>query len=158
CTAPTLLLLDNFEHLLAAVTLISDLLSASERLKIAVTSRAALRIYGEYEFPVPPLEKTPAVSLFLERATALQSGAAATDVQLRLVEEICAKLDGLPLAIELAAARTKVLPLHALLERVKDPMQLLAGGGRDLPQRQRTLRATLDWSYNLLDPDQQKLF
>ena len=171
-TARTLLLLDNFEHVLAASPLVTDLLSASDQLKIVVTSRAALRLYGEYEFPVPPLDlpdrktapaellaKSPAVALFLERATALRSGGPEMDeAQIRTVAEICARLDGLPLSIELAAARTRVLPLAALLERVRDPLQLLAGGPRDLPMRQRALRATLDWSHNLLDPEQQKLF
>jgi len=171
-TAPTLLLLDNFEHVLAASALVTELLSASDHLKIVVTSRAALRLYGEYEFPVPPLDlpdrktapaellaKSPAVALFLERATALRSGGPGMDeAQIRTVAEICARLDGLPLSIELAAARTRVLPLAALLERVRDPLQLLAGGPRDLPMRQRALRATLDWSHNLLDPEQQKLF
>jgi predicted ATPase len=172
CTEPTLLLLDNFEHVLAASALVTDLLSSSDQLTIVVTSRAALRLYGEYEFPVPPLElpdsktspvevlaKSPAVALFLERATALRSGGPQMDeAQIRTVAEICARLDGLPLSIELAAARTRVLPLAALLERVRDPLQLLAGGPRDLPMRQRALRATLDWSHNLLDPEQQKLF
>jgi predicted ATPase len=172
CAAPTLLLLDNFEHVLAASALVTDLLSASDQLKIVVTSRAALRLYGEYEFPVPPLElldrkmasvellaKSPAVALFLERATALRAGSPVMDeAQIRTVAEICARLDGLPLSIELAAARTRVLPLAVLLERVRDPLQLLAGGPRDLPMRQRALRATLDWSHNLLDPEQQKLF
>lgn len=172
CTEPTLLILDNFEHVLAASPLVTDLLSASGRLKIVITSRAALRLYGEYEFPVPPLElpdrkaapadelaKSPAVALFLDRATALRGGDREMDeAQIRTVAEICARLDGLPLSIELAAARTRVLPLSALLERVRDPLQLLAGGPRDLPMRQRALRATLDWSHNLLEPEQQKLF
>ena len=167
-----MLLLDNFEHVLAASPLVTELLSASEQLKIVVTSRAALRLYGEYELPVPPLDlpdgktapievlaKSPAVALFLERATALRAGGPSMDdAQIRTVAEICARLDGLPLSIELAAARTRVLPLAALLERVRDPLQLLAGGPRDLPMRQRALRATLDWSHNLLDPEQQKLF
>jgi len=171
-TAPTLLVLDNFEHVLAASPLVTELLCSSEQLKIVATSRAALRLFGEYEFPVPPLDlpdrkttpaevlsKSPAVALFLERATALRSGGPQMDeAQIRTVAEICARLDGLPLSIELAAARTRVLPLTALLERVRDPLQLLAGGPRDLPMRQRTLRATLDWSHNLLDPEQQKLF
>jgi predicted ATPase/serine/threonine protein kinase len=172
CTAPALLLLDNFEHVLTASALVTELLSASDQLTIVVTSRAALRLYGEYEFPVPPLDlpdsktapievlaKSPAVALFLERATALRAGGPSMDeAQIRTVAEICARLDGLPLSIELAAARTRVLPLAALLERVRDPLQLLAGGPRDLPMRQRALRATLDWSHNLLDPEQQKLF
>jgi tetratricopeptide (TPR) repeat protein len=105
------------------------------------------------------LAQSPAVALFLERATALHTaGPGVNDEQIRTIAEICARLDGMPLAIELAAARTRVLPLPALLERLRDPLQLLAGGPRDLPQRQRTLRATLDWSFNLLDAEQQKLF
>jgi predicted ATPase/serine/threonine protein kinase len=171
-TAATLLLLDNFEHVLAASPLVTELLAASDQMKVVITSRAALRLYGEYEFPVPPLDlpdrktapvemlaKSPAVALFLERATALRGGGPGMDeAQIRTVAEICARLDGLPLSIELAAARTRVLPLAALLERVRDPLQLLAGGPRDLPMRQRALRATLDWSHNLLDLEQQKLF
>jgi predicted ATPase/serine/threonine protein kinase len=162
CTSPTLLVLDNFEHVLAAAPLLRGLLDAAAALKIVVTSRAALRLYGEYEYAVPPLEigagaGSPAVALFLERAGGLR-GAELGEDQLRLVAEICARLDGLPLAIELAAARTKVLPLSALRERLSDPLHLLAGGARDLPQRQQALRATLDWSYNLLDREHQKVF
>lgn len=172
-TAPTLLILDNFEHVLPAIQEVIPLLSASDQLKVIVTSRVALRAYGEYEYPVPPLElpdrtltspkvliDAPAVALFLERAPAFQIGGAKKldESQIRLVAEICTRLDGLPLAIELAAARTKVLPLRALLDRVRDPLHLLVGGPKDVPERQRTLRATLDWSHNLLGPEQQRLF
>ncbi|MGA3204516.1 MAG: protein kinase, partial [Bryobacteraceae bacterium] len=161
-----LLLLDNFEHVLDAAGFVADM--TSDRVKIVVTSRAALHVYGEYEFPVPSLlsceapagnasAQSPAVRLFLERAPGLR-GLAPDPEQLRFVAEICARLDGLPLAIELAAARTKLLPLKALRERLQDPLEVLTGGARDAPQRQRTLRATLDWSYNLLDAGHQKLF
>jgi len=163
---PALLLLDNFEHVLDAAGFVADM--TSERLKVVVTSRAALRVYGEYEFPVPSLLscdpsagdaaiESPAVRLFLDRAPRLR-GTPRDAEQLRLVAEICSRLDGLPLAIELAAARTRLLPLKALRERLHDPLELLVGGARDVPQRQRTLRATLDWSYNLLDDEHRKLF
>lgn len=163
---PVLLLLDNFEHVLDAAVPVAGL--ASHRLKIVVTSRAALRVYGEYEFSVPGLrtataakgggsKMSAAVQLFLERTPGLR-GAVPDAADLRVVSEICAKLDGLPLAIELAAARTRMLSLKTLLERLRDPLGVLVGGPRDLPQRQHTLRATLDWSYNLLDAAHQKLF
>src|SRR5579871_240720 len=156
---PVLLLLDNFEHVLDAAGFIAGL--ASDRLKVIVTSRAPLRVYGEYEFPVPPLlsadDMSPAVRLFIERAPGLR-GAPRDREQTRIISEICARLDGLPLAIELAAARTKLLPLKTLLERLHDPLGVLVGGPRDLPQRQHTLRDTVDWSYNLLDAEHQKLF
>jgi predicted ATPase/serine/threonine protein kinase len=155
---PVLLLLDNFEHVLGAAAFVGGL--ASERLRIVVTSRAALRVYGEYEFLVPSMgggEASDAVRLFLDRAPALR-GSGNDKEQLRIIGEICARLDGLPLAIELAAARTKLLPLKALRDRLKEPLAVLVGGARDLPKRQHTLRATLDWSYNLLDAEHQKLF
>jgi serine/threonine protein kinase/tetratricopeptide (TPR) repeat protein len=163
---PVLLLLDNFEHVLDAAVFVSAL--ASHRLKIVVTSRAALHIYGEYEFLVPSLQigdastggemvRSPAVTLFLQRAQGLR-GSVPDKSQLQIVSEICARLDGLPLAIELAAARTKMLSLRTLLERLRDPLGVLVGGPRDMPQRQHTLRATLDWSYNLLDAQHQRLF
>jgi len=161
-----LLLLDNFEHVLVAAGFVAAI--TSERLKIIVTSRAALRIYGEYEFPVPALvsdsaaestagSRPSAVRLFIDSAPGLR-GASLEPEQWKIVSEICRRLDGLPLAIELAAARTKLLPLKTLLERLDDPLALLVGGARDLPQRQHTMRATLDWSYNLLVPEHQKLF
>jgi predicted ATPase len=159
---PVLLLLDNFEHVQNAAVFVAGM--ASERLKIVVTSRAALRVYGEYEFPVPSLlfdadgtAQPSAVGLFLDRAAGLR-GSTRDAEQLRLVSAICERLDGLPLAIELAAARTKLLPLPALLERLREPLSVLVGGARDLPKRQHTLRATLDWSYNLLAPEHQTLF
>lgn len=161
-SGPRLLVLDNFEHVLEAALLVARL--ASERVKIVVTSRAPLRIYGEYEFAVGELaserhgtERAPAVKLFLERAQGLR-GAPLQAGQLEAVAAICARLDGLPMAIELAAARTRLLPLPVLLERLRDPLSVLVGGARDLPQRQHTLRDTLDWSYNLLDAQHQMLF
>jgi predicted ATPase len=169
---PVLFLLDNFEHLLQAAPTLADLLAMGPNLKILVTSRAALHVYGEHEFPVPPLavpdsrskppvedlSKYPAVALFLQRA-----GAAKPDFELNrdnasAIIEICGRLDGLPLAIELAAARVKVLSLTAMRTRLASRLQLLTGGARDLPQRQQTLRAAIDWSYDLLGPAEQKLF
>ena len=163
CTSPMLLLLDNFEHVMTAAPLLTELLEVAVGMKVMVTSRAPLRLYGEYDYPVPSLAvagaASAAVALFLDRAVGLRPAGGKLDQdQARLVAEICTRLDGLPLAIELAAARTKVLPLRALRDRLAEPLQLLSGGARDLPQRQQALRATLDWSYNLLDSDHQKLF
>ncbi|MGB9455755.1 MAG: protein kinase [Bryobacteraceae bacterium] len=163
---PVLLVLDNFEHVLEAAVFVARL--ASDRLKAVVTSRAALRVYGEYEFAVPSLNsgdgagrgemaRSPAVRLFLERATGLR-GSTMDEEQLGIVSAICTRLDGLPLAIELAAARTRLFPLKTLQARLDDPLAVLVGGPRDLPQRQHTLRATIDWSYNLLDAEHRKLF
>lgn len=164
--AATLLLIDNFEHVLAAAPKLTELLASTELLKIVVTSRAALRVYGEHEFRVAPLTisgsdsaklaDSPAIKLFLDRASSLPRNL--DPEALANVAEICKRLDGLPLAIELAAARTKVLPLGALLKRIDDPLQLLASGPRDSPARQQTLRGTLDWSFNLLDDNHKKLF
>jgi predicted ATPase len=163
---PVLLVLDNFEHVQEAAPFAARL--ASERLKVVVTSRAALRVYGEYEFAVPALNsgygagrqemaRSPAVRLFLERSTGLR-GSTIDEEQLGIVSAICTRLDGLPLGIELAAARTRLFPLKTLEARLDDPLALLVGGPRDLPQRQHTLRATIDWSYNLLDAEHRKLF
>lgn len=168
---PVLLLLDNFEHLLPASALIVDLLQASASLKILVTSRAALRVYGEHEFPVPPLAlpeerqihsleallKNPAVALFAQRAAAVKPDFSLTLENARAVVEICSRVDGLPLAIELAAARSKMLSPHAMLARLESRLQLLTAGARDLPERQQTLRKTIDWSYDLLNEPEQKL-
>src|ERR1700728_2510078 len=170
--APTLLLLDNFEHLMPAAPVVAELLAAAPHLKILVTSRAALHVYGEHEFPVPPLalpdsksspslevlSKYPAVALFVQRAAAAKPGFELNAENARTVTEICARLDGLPLAIELAAARVKVLSLSAMQTRLASRLQLLTGGARDLPQRQQTLRAAIDWSYDLLSAAEQKLF
>ena len=169
---PTLLLLDNFEQVTNAAPRVAELLEASPAIKILVTSRALLRVYGEHEFPVPPLalpdlnqlpdietlSQYPAVTLFLQRATALKPEFALTQENVRAVAEICARLDGLPLAIELAAARIKMLSPAAMLARLQSRLQLLTGGSRDLPERQQTLRSAIAWSYELLSPAEQKLF
>jgi predicted ATPase/serine/threonine protein kinase len=170
--SPTLLILDNFEQLLSAAPLVAELLQASTTCKILVTSRSQLRVYGEHEFSVPPLslpdlsegadlealKQSPAVSLFYQRAAALKPDFALTSDNVRAVADICARLDGLPLAIELAASRIKLLPPAAILARLQSRMQLLTSGSRDLPERQQTLRAALDWSFDLLEAEEQKLF
>jgi predicted ATPase/serine/threonine protein kinase len=170
--APMLLLLDNFEHLVQAAPTVAELLATGPNLKILVTSRAALHVYGEHEFPVPPLAlpdtrsvpsvqallQCPAVALFVQRATAAKPDFELNRENASAVTEICARLDGLPLAIELAAARVKVLSPSSMLTRLASRLQLLTGGSRDLPQRQQTLRAAMDWSYDLLDAAEQKLF
>ena len=170
--APMLLVLDNFEHLIKAAPIVAELLATGPNLKILVTSRAALHVYGEHEFPVPPLalpdarslpslellSQCPAIALFLQRAMAAKPDFELTQENASAISEICARLDGLPLAIELAAARIKVLSPSAMRTRLASRLQLLTGGARDLPQRQQTLRAAIDWSYDLLSPAEQKLF
>jgi predicted ATPase/DNA-binding winged helix-turn-helix (wHTH) protein len=170
--APMLLLLDNFEHLIQAAPMVADLLAAAPNLKIMVTSQAALHVYGEHEFPVPPLtlpdsrskasvevlSQCPAVALFVQRAVAAKPDFELNPQNAAAVSEICAWLDGLPLAIELAAARVKVLSPSLLLTRLVSRLQTLTGGARDLPQRQQTLRAAMDWSYDLLSASEQRLF
>jgi non-specific serine/threonine protein kinase len=172
-----LLLLDNFEHLLAGAPAVADLLAACPGLTVLVTSRAALRLSGEREFPVPPLAlpdprrpptaaalaRCGATRLFVERARAVRPGFRVTAADAVAVAAICARLDGLPLALELAAARVKLLPPRALLGRLEAgpagaALRLLAGGVRDAPARQQTLRATLTWSHDLLTPDERRLF
>ncbi|MFZ0954207.1 MAG: protein kinase [Candidatus Sulfotelmatobacter sp.] len=171
-SAPLLLLLDNFEHLVQAAPTVADLLASCPNLRIMVTSRAALHVYGEHEFPVPPLalpdprskpsvevlSRCPAVALFAQRAIAAKPDFQLNRENAPVVAEICARLDGLPLAIELAAARVKVLSPSLMLARLASRLQLLTGGPRDLPQRQQTLRAAIDWSYELLTAAEQKLF
>ena len=166
-----LLVVDNFEQVLAAAPLIVDLLAACPRLQALVTSRAALQVSGEHIYPVPPLSlpdhrhaKAPddvasseAVALFIERARAVNPDFTVSDANAPVLAEICRRLDGLPLAIELAAARSRLLPPQTLLARLESRLQLLKGGSHDLPTRQQTLRATIDWSYALLEPDQQAL-
>jgi predicted ATPase/DNA-binding winged helix-turn-helix (wHTH) protein len=170
--APVLFLLDNFEHLMQAAPIVADLLAIAPNLKILVTSRAALHLYGEHEFPVPALavpdsqsmppvdvlSQYPAVALFVHRAVAVKPDFELNRQNAPAVIELCARLDGLPLAIELAAARVKVLSLSAMRTRLASRLRLLTGGARDLPQRQQTLRATIDWSYDLLSAAEQKLF
>jgi predicted ATPase/class 3 adenylate cyclase len=149
-----LLLLDNLEHLMPAAPGLARLLAACPNLNLLVTSREPLHLSGEREYAVLPLRERDAVSLFQERVRAAGL-ALATNGE---VAEICRRLDHLPLAIELAAARVKVLPPALLLERLEQRLPLLTGGARDLPERQRTLRATLSWSYDLLVPQEQRLF
>jgi predicted ATPase/DNA-binding winged helix-turn-helix (wHTH) protein len=157
-SGPFLLLLDNFEQVLPAATVVAETLEACPSLKILVTSRSSLRIYGEQEFPVTPLAQNSAVELFVQRATAVWPDFAITQENTAVVQEICLRLDGLPLAIELAAARTKVLSPSAILDRLQSRLQLLTGGALDLPERQQTLRKTIDWSHGLLNEAEQKLF
>ena len=163
-----LLILDNVEQLTDGAPLLARLLAAAPGLVALVTSRTVLRIRGEYEFCVPPLLVPPAgagnpldypsVQLFAGRARAVAPGFALTGSSARAVAEICRRLDGLPLAIELAAARIRLLSPRALLARLDDRMSVLTAGPRDLPERQRTLRNTLDWSFGLLSADEQALF
>jgi predicted ATPase/class 3 adenylate cyclase len=167
-----LLLLDNFEQVLGAAPIVTELLAGAPGLKVLATSRTSLRLYGEHVFSVPPLslpdlERPPslerltqyeAVGLFVERARALKPDFAITNESAPAVAEICVRLDGLPLAIELAAARITMLPPRAMLHRLSSRLKLLTGGARDLPERQRTLRATIEWSHALLDQGEQLLF
>jgi len=152
-----LILFDNFEHVGPAADLLSDLLAACGRLKMLVTSREPLRIAAERQFPVPPLAESEAVMLFVERARALRPDFALTERTAPVVAEICERLDGLPLAIELAAAWTKVLPPAALLQRLENRLELPAARGRDVPARQSTLREAIAWSYDLLGDEERRL-
>ena len=152
-----LLLVDNFEQVLPAARNIARLLEAAPSLKMIVTSRAPLHIAAEREFPVPPLAEDEAAELFIARAQAANPSFELTEQNAAAVAELCARLDGLPLAIELAAARTKLLPPATLLARLGNRFELLTGGRRDAPQHQQTLRMTLDWSYDLLEPAAQRL-
>jgi predicted ATPase/DNA-binding XRE family transcriptional regulator len=170
-----LLVLDNFEHVLPAAPLVAELLAGCPGLGVLVTSRERLRLRGEWEVPVEPLSlpappdlarpaspeelaSAPAVRLFVARAEEAQPGFALDASTAPAVAEICRRLDGLPLAIELAATRVRVLPPAALLERLGRRLPLLTGGARDLPARQQTLRATVAWSHDLLAPEEQALF
>jgi len=157
-SGPFLFVLDNFEQVLGAATLVADLLAACPSLKVLVTSRACLRIYGEQEFPVAPLEQNSALRLFAQRATAVRPNFAVTEDNTLAIRQICSRLDGLPLAIELAAARTKVLSPRAILDRLQSRLGLLTGGALDLPKRQQTLRNAIDWSHELLTEAEQTLF
>jgi predicted ATPase/DNA-binding winged helix-turn-helix (wHTH) protein len=157
-SGPFLLLLDNFEQVLPAATLVAETLEACPSLKILVTSRSCLRVYGEQEFPVTALPQNSAIELFTQRAAAVWPDFAITSENAPVVQEICLRLDGLPLAIELAAARIKVLSPGAILDRLQSRLQLLIGGALDLPERQQTLRKTIDWSYGLLTEAEKRLF
>jgi predicted ATPase len=153
-----LLVLDNLEQLADdAAPVIARLLANAPRLRVLATSRVPLRVSGEHEYSVPPLPLAESVALFAARARAIDPEFVLDEQTAAAVERICARLDGLPLAIELASARVRALPLHALEQRLDKALDVLVGGARDLPRRQQTLRATLDWSFALLDPDAQKL-
>ena len=167
-----LLLLDSFEHLISAASIVAELVAAGPGVKVLVTSRSPLHVYGEHEFPVPPLAlpdirhlpplealtRYEAVALFLQRAAAVKPDFAATEENAAAIADICARLDGLPLAIELAAARVKLLSPSLMRARLEKRLQLLTGGRRDLPERQQTLRGAIDWSHGLLNEEEQKLF
>jgi predicted ATPase/DNA-binding SARP family transcriptional activator len=152
-----LLVVDNFEQVVSARLLLADLVAAAPPLTIVVTSRAVLHLSGEHEFPVEPLEEAAAAQLFVERARAAVHHFDPQQAELESVAEICARLDWLPLAIELAAARTQLLSPSALLKRLGS-VDVLAGGARDLPQRHQTLRATIEWSLDLLSDEDRSLF
>jgi predicted ATPase/class 3 adenylate cyclase len=167
-----LLFLDNFEQVLTAAPRLSELLQGCPGLKMLVTSRAVLHVYGEHDFPVLPLPvpdlshlpesealaQYAAIVLFLQHAQAVKPDFQMTPANARAIAEICARLDGLPLAIELAAARVKLLSPQALLARLAHRLEVLTCGAQDVPARQQTLRNTLAWSYNLLDVEEQRLF
>ncbi|MFN2135602.1 MAG: ATP-binding protein [Candidatus Promineifilaceae bacterium] len=169
----TLLLLDNFEQVMAAGKQMADLLQYCPRLKMLATSREALRVRGEHLYPVPPLSvpqingrhlqpqdlaNFEAVQLFLDRAQAVKPDFELTAENAQAIAELCSHLDGLPLAIELAAARIRLMSPQALRQRLGSRLGLLRGGARDLPERQQTLRYTIDWSYDLLSDPEQTLF
>jgi predicted ATPase/transcriptional regulator with XRE-family HTH domain len=153
-----LLVLDNTEHLLTAGLVVAELAGACPRVTILATSRAALRLRAERQLRVPALASGPAVRLFAERASAVDAGFEMDRATEDVVGQVCQRLDGMPLAIELAAARVRLLPPAALLSRLGGPLQLLTDGPRDLPERQRTIRATIDWSYSLLGDGERRLF
>ncbi|CAN5473843.1 BTAD domain-containing putative transcriptional regulator [soil metagenome] len=153
-----LLVLDNFEHLLGASSDIPALLGAAPRLKVLTTSREPLRLRAEHEHPVPPLARYPAIELFAARARAVRPDFELTETNAAAVAGICTRLDGLPLAIELAAARIKLLPPAQILARLEHSLALLTGGARDLPPRHQTLRAAIGWSHELLCDGEKRLF
>jgi transcriptional regulator with XRE-family HTH domain len=176
-TRELLLLLDNFEQVVDAGTEVAALLRACANLKCLVTSRIPLHLSGEHQQPLSPLalppaepqgvprasgvedvQAFPAIELFIRRAQAARPDFALTEQNVPIVTAICQRLDGLPLAIELAAALVKVLPLPAILSRLEQRLHVLVGGPRDLPPRQQTLRTAIAWSYNLLNADEQALF
>jgi predicted ATPase/class 3 adenylate cyclase len=166
------LLLDNFEQVVSAGVQLVDVLAACPRLKVLVTSREVLHVQAEHEFPLPPLalpdpahlsdlaalSRYGSVALFLQRAQAIKPDFQLTHATARAIAQICVRLDGLPLAIELAAARMKLFPPQALLARLDQGLSVLTGTSRDVPARQQTLRNTIAWSYHLLDAQEQRLF
>jgi predicted ATPase len=167
-----LLVLDNFEHVATAATEAADLLASCQHLKIVVTSRESLRLRWEHAVPVPPLElpdlatmwdareleTVPAVRLFVERVRQTDPAFALTERNCRIVASICVRVDGLPLSIELAAARTRALGVQGVLDRVSQRLDVLAGGTREQPPRHQTLRAAIRWSHELLSLDEQQVF
>ena len=167
-----LLVLDNFEHVLGAAAAVVTLLTMAPGLKILATSRAPLGVYGEHLYPVLPLpvpneqhpcdlaqlRDSPSIGLFVDRVRAVDGRFALTEENVSAVAAICRRLDGLPLAIELAAARARFLPPNAILARLDHRLDFLSDGPHNLPARQRTLRATIEWSYRLLSPDARRLF
>jgi predicted ATPase/DNA-binding CsgD family transcriptional regulator len=153
-----LLVLDNFEQVVDAAPSVAAVVAASPSLKVAVTSRTRLRVHGEQELPLSPLARGDAVSLFVERARAVRPDFEADDADLETIGEICGHLDDLPLAIELAATRVKVLSPPAMLARLDHRLELLTSGSRDAPSRHRALRDTIGWSVELLDDDEKALF
>ncbi len=166
-----LLLFDNFEQVIGAAPVVAELLAAAPGIKVLVTSRIALQLRGEHEYPIPPLS-TPmdmdqplaeileyeAIALFRQQARSVQPQFDITEENSAAVVEICRRLDGLPLAIEIAAARIKMLPPEALRKRLDHSLKLLVGGAKDLPDRQKTLRLTIDWSFDLLQAEVRTLF
>jgi predicted ATPase/DNA-binding CsgD family transcriptional regulator len=163
---PMLLILDNAEQIAEHLTFLSDLVGACHNLTVLVTSRVMLRLSAEHVFPVDPLPTrsadihrlAPATALFIERAQAVHPDLSLTTENLQAIDDICRKVDGLPLAIELAAARTRFLSPVAMRDRLAERLSLLVGGPRDAPERHRTLRATLTWSHDLLNSDERVLF
>ena len=167
-----LLIFDNFEQLVSAASIVADLIASAPRLKIITSSRIALNVYGEREFPVPPLDlpqadtetawenliENESILLFVGRAQAVYPKFVLTKDNASAIVEICRRLDGLPLALELAAARIKLLQPQAILARLDDKLKLLTGGARDLPARHQTLRNTLEWSYDLLNQEEKILY
>jgi predicted ATPase len=169
--SPMLLVIDNFEHVLDAAPLVGELLAASKSLTVLATSRAVLRLAGEHDVTVPPLalpdirqttleqlSSSAAVALFVERATAAKSDFVLTQDNAVAIARICERLDGLPLAIELAAARVRLLSPAAILSRLEHRLDVLTDGPRDAPRRQQSFRAALEWSEELLDPSERMLF
>jgi predicted ATPase/DNA-binding CsgD family transcriptional regulator len=167
-----MLILDNFEHLLEATPLVSRLLASAPQVTVLATSREKLHLYGEQEYTVQPLKlpdiqgehpseqllSNEAVNLFLQRARAAQPRLGVDEEQVRAIAQICVRLDGLPLALELAASQAKIYPLTVMAQRLEESLGSIPGGPRDLPERQRTLHATIEWSENLLQPEQKIFF
>jgi predicted ATPase/class 3 adenylate cyclase len=154
----TLLVLDNFEQVVPAAPIVADLLRAAPRLRCLASSREVLRVYGEHEYPVSTLDDGDALTLFERRAAMAKPGFALSEQGREIARAICERLDRLPLAIELAAARLKVFTLEALRTRLEKSLQVLGAGARDLPERQRTLRGAIAWSYDLLSESERALF